>query len=128
MPERRTVAVAVLIIAGVALVLYLMSQNRAERAGPGGSSADGEAPAEGTHVTVAALNRLVADDRETATRWLGGKTVTVSGMVSLVARVPDGGGTVLVVGVSPMIGDSAHVFGFVAESKEAERLRLHEPV
>src|SRR5262245_52771383 len=126
-PDRKTIAIAVLIVGGVALVLWLMmqNQNRADRA----ASADGEAPTGEPRVTVAVLHRLVADDRETAGRWLGGKTVRVNGAVSLVARVPDGnGGTALVVGLSSAAAqDSTTVLGLVADAKDVERLQIHEP-
>lgn len=126
-PDRKTVAVAVLVVAGVALVLWLMVQNR-NRPDRGGPSADGEPPTDEPRVTVAALHRLVADDRETAGRWLGGKTVRVSGAVCLVARVPDGNGTTLVVGLCTVAyQDSATVLGHLADPKDAERLQIHEP-
>jgi hypothetical protein len=123
-PDRKTVTFAVLIVGGAALVLWLMMQNRPER----GAYADGDTSTDEPRVTVAALARLVADDRETANRWFGGKAVRVSGSVCLVSKVADEGGTFLVVGLSPVAyQESATVFGYLSDPKDVEGLRLHEP-
>src|SRR5262245_19969635 len=115
-PDRKTVTIAVLVVGGAALVLWLMVQNRPER----GAFADGESPTDEPRVTVAVLHRLVAEDRETAGRWFSGKTVRVSGAVCLVGRVPDGnGGTVLVVGLSSVAyQDSTTVLGLITDVKD----------